>query len=98
MITERSPNDPRPRFTRAFESIIRLTSRLTVASYRTSLPAKRRNQQATKNQRNTGESALDQFTPDECEKLDYEIWNEDNQPLKLPLHESQIESDKQGCL
>ena len=48
--------------------------------------------------KDTAEFALDKFTPEEIEKLDYEIWKENNQPLKLPLHEGQVESDKQGCL
>ncbi len=46
----------------------------------------------------TAEFALDKFTPEEIEKLDYEIWKENNQPLDIPLHEGQIESDKKGCL
>ena len=46
----------------------------------------------------TAEFALEQFTPEEIEKLDYEIWKENNQPLDIPLHEGQVESDKQGCL
>ena len=46
----------------------------------------------------TAEFALEKFTPDEIEKLDYEIWKENNQPLDIPLHEGQVESDKQGCL
>ena len=48
--------------------------------------------------KDTAEFALDKFTPEEIDKLDYEIWKENNQPLKLPLHEGQVESDKQGCL
>ena len=46
----------------------------------------------------TAEFALQEFTPEEIEKLDYEIWKENNQPLDIPLHEGQVESDKQGCL
>tara|TARA_B100001093_G_scaffold220153_1_gene211169 strand:+ start:384 stop:1286 length:903 start_codon:yes stop_codon:yes gene_type:complete len=46
----------------------------------------------------TAEFALEQFTPEEIEKLDYEMWKENNQPLDLPLYEGQVESDKKGCL
>lgn len=43
-------------------------------------------------------AALEKFTPEEIEKLDYEIWKENNQPLEIPLREGQVESDKKGCL
>ena len=46
----------------------------------------------------TAEFALQEFTTEEIEKLDYEIWKENNQPLETPLSEGQVESDKQGCL
>ena len=46
----------------------------------------------------TAEFALHEFTSEEIEKLDYELWKENNQPLETPLSSGQIESDKQGCL
>lgn len=48
--------------------------------------------------RESAEFALREFTPDEIDTMEYEIWKENNQPLEIPLHEGQIESDKQGCL
>ena len=46
----------------------------------------------------TESAALEKFTLEEIEKLDYEIWKENNQPLEMPLREGQVESDKKGCL
>ena len=46
----------------------------------------------------SAELVLQKFTDEEIEKLDYEIWKENNQPLEIPLHDGQIESDKKGCL